>query len=851
MKRLERLLDQFVPDEYELSLFINADKHTFDGVATIFGVGLTDGLIKLHAKDLAVESILVDGQSADFSHEEDELTIRHAATGTRRHIIVITYHAVITDAMHGLYPCYYEVDGVKKELFATQFESHHAREVFPCVDEPAAKALFNLTLTTEPNLVVLANTAIKDQGMEDEQMVTVFETTPRMSPYLLAFVIGELQSVSGETASGVTVNVWSTLAHKTDSLSFALDFAIRSIDFFESYFDTPYPLSKSDHVALPDFSSGAMENWGLITYREIALVADPAITGISMRHYIATVIAHELSHQWFGNLVTMKWWNDLWLNESFASLMEYLAVDHLEPDWDIWLDFASNESVLALRRDSLDGVQPVRTEVNRPEEINTLFDGAIVYAKGARLLVMLKHYIGDQAFAKGLKIYFDRFAFDNTEADDLWTAMSQASGENIKRFMDPWLNQAGFPLVTAREIDDSLTLEQQRFFIGKHSESDQLWPIPLGGPEELPKILDQPRLAVPWKSGLPLQLNRGGTAHFLTRYENSLLGRLVMELAADRLDTLSRLQLLNEQTMLARAGSIRNAELIPLLEAYHTESAEAVWGVIALTVNELKKFVINDSGEQKLRAFAAYLARPQFERLGWHPQPNEAPTDTKHRAIIVSLMTYGEDEAAVGRALELFSSVDVHHLDPETRSVVLTAAVIYGPNHSAVIDRLMRLYVQTPSADLQQDITLALASTRDQHDIERLLGIINDGEIVRPQDAARWFAYLIRNPYARKFAWQWLKENWTWVENTFGGDKSYDEFPRYAAGALMTQEELEDFRATFSFAFDNPALKRTIELGITEIEARVEIIERDADGVRKALSQLNLPDYKTIKSSTA
>lgn len=253
---------------------------------------------------------------------------------------------------------------------------------------------------------------------------------------------------SAKTSGGVDVAVWATPAQTEASLNFALEHAVKTIEFFNEYFGVDYPLPKSDHVALPDFSSGAMENWGLVTYREVALLADPATTTLASKQYIATVVSHELSHQWFGNLVTMKWWNNLWLNESFATLMEYVAVDAIHPEWNAWLDFATHESILALRRDAIDGVQSVQVDVNHPDEISSLFDGAIVYAKGARLMRMLQTYVGHDAFRAGLESYFKQFAYQNTEADDLWNHLEQASGKQIRQMMDYWISTSGYPVVS-------------------------------------------------------------------------------------------------------------------------------------------------------------------------------------------------------------------------------------------------------------------------------------------------------------------------------------------------------------------------------------------------------------------
>ena len=420
MKTVPRLLDTFMPHHYALTLDLtHAEEKSFSGSVIISGES-TGESISLHSKELTIHSALIDDQPAEFSLGEfDELRLSRPELSSGQHTVRIDFSGAITDAMHGLYPCYFTHDGVKKQLFATQFESHHAREVFPCVDEPAAKATYDVTLVTAPDLTVLGNMPVTESSEKNGALTTTFATTPRMSSYLLAFVVGELHKKSAHTTSGVEVNVWTTPAQSEDILDFALDIATRSIDFYDKYFGVPYPLPKSDHVALPDFSSGAMENWGLITYRESCLLADPKLTPESSKRFIATVIAHELSHQWFGNLVTMQWWNDLWLNESFANMMEYVAVDALHPEWRMWEDFATGEVTAALRRDSLDGVQPVQADVNHPDEISTLFDPAIVYAKGGRLLVMVRRLIGEEAFRTGLKLYFEKFAYQNTVGNDL------------------------------------------------------------------------------------------------------------------------------------------------------------------------------------------------------------------------------------------------------------------------------------------------------------------------------------------------------------------------------------------------------------------------------------------------
>ena len=838
MTAVTRLTDLFTPTHYALSLDLDSPGRKFSGEVTIDGA-VADGAqgITLHAKDLIVASATIDGAEATYTAGgNDELTITASDLTPGEHSVTVTFSGTITDQMHGLYPCYFEHEGVKKQLLATQFESHHAREVFPCVDEPAAKATFDLQLTTEKDVEVLSNMPISAQAHSDGQLVTAFDTTPRMSTYLLAFVVGEMQKKTAKTADGVEVNVWATYAQSAESLDFALDIAVRAIEFYDDYFGTKYPLPKSDHVALPDFSSGAMENWGLITYREMALLADPKLTSIDSRHYIATVITHELAHQWFGNLVTMEWWNDLWLNESFANLMEYVAVDALHPEWNIWLDYVTNESIMALRRDSIDGVQSVQVDVNHPDEISTLFDGAIVYAKGGRLLRMIQQYIGHDAFRAGLKDYFAKHAYGNTVGNDLWEALEKASGKQVKDIMNTWISQPGYPVVSLTRSGDELTLEQRQFFVGPHEESERLWPLPLNASDTtLPTLMNERSVTV--ASTAPVQLNIGDTAHFITHYDDASLERLIEQVRDGSLDPIGRVQLLDEATLLARGGVLSTDQLIPLIDAYADETLEPVWSIVSLALAELRKFVDdNEPAEKQLRALSARIAKKQYERLGWDQVEGEPENDTKLRSLMIGLSLYGEVTDALAKAKELYDSTPLDELNPELRALVISSVARHGDG--AVVDALIDAYVKTQSSDLRQDICVGVTSTRVPEKIEQLLSNIKNADIVRPQDVFRWFVYLIRGKDSRAHAWQWVRDNWDWVEATFKGDKSYDDFPRYSASGLVKREELEQYKAFFGPMVSVPALARTITMGISEIEGRVELIERDKAAVQQALLDL-------------
>ena len=833
MTKVPRLLDTFTPNHYNLTLDLTrAEEKEFSGTVIISGDSTSES-ISLHSKGLTIQSATIDNQPADVSFGElDELKLSQPNLKNGNHTIHINFSGNITDAMHGLYPCYFTHDGVKKQLFATQFESHHAREVFPCVDEPAAKAEYDLTLVTRTGITVLGNMPVKSEEENGNSLTTTFEKTPRMSSYLLAFVIGELHKKSARTESGVEVNVWATPAQNENTLDFALDIATRSIDFYDEYFGVKYPLPKSDHVALPDFSSGAMENWGLITYRESCLLADPELTPESSRRFIATVIAHELSHQWFGNLVTMQWWNDLWLNESFANMMEYVAIDALHPEWRMWEDFATNEVTAALRRDSLDGVQSVQADVNHPDEISTLFDPAIVYAKGGRLLVMVRKLIGEEAFRAGLKSYFEKFAYKNTVGNDLWQELESASGQPIVNLMNAWISQPGLPVVSVSNSHDAAILSQERFFIGEHQPSDALWPIPLFANQPLDvKILNQKETTVSIEK--PLQLNCGLSAHFITKYDQSTREYLLKNIT--ELPTLDKICILQDATILARAGFENSASLLSLALSLKTETNEKVFGMAAGALTELRKFVDdNDAARDSLKKISGEFARATFEELDWDEKDGESDDDRERRTTALSLMMYSEDKEVLNEAKTRFDNNKLEDLPTEIRALIISANVRHFETPE-MIENLFAAYKNTPSNDLQNDIAIGLTSTKNPETAEKILANIKNSNVIRPQDASRWFVYLIRTRESRQIAWNWLKENWAWVEDTFGEDKSYDDFIRYAATALLTTDELNDFQQFFEPMENIPALARTIKLGITEISARVELIKRDKEAVISSL----------------
>ena len=851
MKSVARLYTQFQPKQYDVTFDIDEDAKRFSGRVSIQGkkVGRPSQRITLHQNGLKITSAKV--VKHDKKGDQDVLVTRinnqNSLHEVRLHFggmaypgeytLTLEFEAPLTIGMTGIYPTTFKDGDTEKQLVMSQFESHHAREAFPCIDEPEAKAVFNLTLVTRPDISVLANTPVKTQETKGGRWITTFEPTPRMSSYLLAFVFGEMVSKTTKTGSGVEVSVWATVAQPVEGLDFALDTAKRCVEFFEDYFGVPYPLPKLDHVAVPDFSSGAMENWGLVTYRERLLVAYPGETSQSTLEHIALVIAHETSHMWFGDLVTMRWWDDLWLNESFADMMEFQAMDALFPDWHVWNNFIAGDGLSAFRRDAVAGVQAVKTEVHHPDEISSLFDPSIVYAKGGRLLYMMKSYIGEEAFRKGLKQYFEKHKYENTEGADLWAALSEASGKDVGAFMNPWLTRSGFPLVSVTQDGKKAVLQQEHFQEDpSKADPDRLWPVPLftnasGQPDDFEGR--EQKLAL--TSDDTLLVNTDSRGHYLVRYMHDEQKKAVVDMVRSRqLSEPDRLMLLNGGSMMSRAGYEPFGNILTMLGAYEQETSEPVWDIMALIVGEARRFVDQDEAlDDQIKPFVDKLAAAQVARLGWDAAENEPVSDTKLRGLVLGLSAYAENEAVVQKAIELFAAYqkDQSAVSAELRPLVFVVPIKRGDD--AAFKYLLDLHDSTPNGDLKGDAMAGLTATRDPKKAAILLGRLMDPKLVKPQDLDHWLVMLLRNRYTRAVAWDWMVDNWQKLEDMFSHDKTYDYLPRYAASCVGTREYQQKFRDLFESKLDQPLLKRNIEMGFAEIETRVSWLERDLASVQK------------------
>ena len=834
---VKRFYETFHPEHYDLRINVNRKQKEINGTSTVTGE-VIENPVFINQKNMTIDSVKVDGKDVPFDVLEKDEAIKIETGKNGKAIIEVEYSAPLTDTMMGIYPSYYEVDGVKKQIIGTQFETTFARQAFPCIDEPEAKATFTLALKwdEEEGEVALAN---MPEVEVDKDGYHHFEETVRMSSYLVAFAFGDLQSKTTHTKDGVLIGVYATKAHKPKELDFALDVAKNAIEFYEEFYQTKYPLPQSLQLALPDFSAGAMENWGLVTYREAYLLLDPDNTSLEMKKLVATVITHELAHQWFGDLVTMKWWDNLWLNESFANMMEYLSVDGLEPDWHIWEMFQTSEAPAALTRDATDGVQPIQMEINDPADIDSAFDSAIVYAKGSRMLVMVRSLLGDDALRKGLKYYFDHHKFGNATGDDLWDALSTATDLDIGKIMHSWLKQPGYPVVSAYvdSSDGHLKLSQQQFFIGEGKDVGRQWQIPLNANFKAPKIMSDKEIDLGYyknlrsEAGHPLRINVGNNSHFIVKYDKTLLDDILAHV--DELDPIAKLQLLQDLRLLAEGKQISYAAVVPLLTKFADSKSSVVINALYATAAKLRQFVEPESAEEKnLKKLYDKLSAGQVARLGWDVKPCESDEDAQIRPYELSASLYADNTDSIKAAHKIFADNEnnLEAMNADVRAYVLINEVKNFGSHN-LIEKLIKEYQRTADPSYKVDLRSAITSTIDPAEVKLVVDNFENADVVKPQDLRGWYAGLLSNHHGQQAAWDWIREDWDWLDKTVGGDMEFATFITVTTGVFHTPERLKEFKEFFEPKVNVPLLSREIKMDIKVIEGKVNLIEDEKDAV--------------------
>lgn len=828
---MERFLDYFRPDQYDLALKISRLHEVISGKVIITGVVRSE-VIKFHAVNMQIKSVkyastdaplyeptaeceyYYDGQTLKIPVTSEMAPRFYQSTSANRFMspedyelsltLSIEFESKLNHNMQGCYISSYELNGQPQQIVATQFESHYAREAFPCVDEPAAKAEFGVQL--EITDLTSADTVLFNTPISNIYHKTFhFKRTPPMPTYLLAWVIGPLQSVSTVSQHGIKVTSYAALNQSIESLVFANDTAAKALDYYDEKFGVKYPLPKLDQVALPDFESGAMENWGLITYRESCMLADKNAS-LEVKKSVAITVTHELSHQWFGDLVTMRWWDDLWLNESFASIMEYFATAALYPEFNIWQDFFTGECLAALRRDCLRGVQSVHQTVNNPAEISTLFDSAIVYAKGARLILMLIRLMGEENFNRGIRYYFDKYKYKNTVGDNLWDALQLFANFNIKDFMHAWISQSGYPALQLDHNGDQEFWHQQRFLIDGTTDETK-WPLP--------------------------EVKDDMSGHYLIDWSDGEFQQKLQNFA--NLSQEQQLRLLIDRMLLAKATIVPSASLLDLLPNFINETSAVVWNILMMIIGDLKLFCPPETDAAKeYKTYLRNLYHVRLSAVNFH-MANADVNAIQVRDMLINIAYYLEDQELLKRLADLYVE-DFTKLDPEIRIYILAAKMFFDEDQ--LFAKFLKIYPQITNPEVKSDILYCLALARHEKNLEQLMALLKQSEIVRPQDHIFLYIYLLRNFRTREKTLDWLIANWDYVK-TLTGDKSIEDYPRYAAGVLRTKAEAKKFYQFFDQFADDPILKRTLKIAHTEINARLQLISSQSDAVVKKLKLLN------------
>ncbi len=799
-----RLPRTVLPRRYELTLAPDLDAATFTGEVAV-DVDVVEGVdaVVLNAIELTIDEAWVerDGTRTDATVTVDEDTERatlaldeplDAGPAT----VHLRFAGALNDKLRGFYrSTFSDEDGTTRAIATTQFEATDARRAFPCWDEPDMKATFAITLDVRDGLFAVSNAAeVSSEDRGDGHRRLRFADTMIMSTYLVAFVVGPLEATDPVDVDGVPLRVVHR-AGQADLARFALESGAFALRHFTEYFGVPYPADKLDLVAVPDFAFGAMENLGCVTFRDAVLLVDPDRSTQGELQRVADVIHHEIAHMWFGDLVTMRWWNGIWLNEAFATFMEMRCTDAFRPEWDRWTDFGVARTA-AFDTDALGSTRPIEFEVVSPADAEGMFD-VLTYEKGAAVVRMLEQYLGEDRFRDGIRLYIDRHAHANTETTDLWDAIEEATGEPVRRIMDSWIFQGGHPEVTARRTEGAdgttLTLGQARFRYatdaeGRRADDGARWAVPVllrwsqGGADDgttaisgarTERVLLDDEIDVDLGPDATWALvNSGGNGFFRVRYDDE--GRQALTRALDQLTPLERYGLVDDAAASLLAGTLGPEGMLAVLRACGDEADLSVWQRVVGVLGALDR-VVSDDDRAALQGWARALVAPVLRRLDPEPGADEpARTRARRAALFTALGTTGADDEVRDRARALLAraaegaAVDSDLFDAAVR-------VVAADGDSTDFERFQ---ARIAEADTPQERLRYLGARADfpgAAEIDSFLATTLTDE-VRTQDAPFVLRRALTNRRHAERVWSFIEEHW---------DQILDRFPSNSIARLL------------------------------------------------------------------
>ncbi|PSR93603.1 Aminopeptidase [Actinidia chinensis var. chinensis] len=834
-----------VPKRYDITLKLDLVTCKFAGAVQISVDIVSDtNFIVLNAADLDVEPKSVRFKEESGSKvlealevelfEEDEIMVLEFAENLPLGVgvLFVAFEGTLNDKMKGFYRSVYEHNGEKKNMAVTHFEPADARRCFPCWDEPACKATFKITLEVPSQLVALSNMPIVEEKVDGNIKMVHYQESPIMSTYLVAIVIGFFDYVEDHTSDGIKVRIYCQVG-KAYQGKFALDVAVKTLDLYKDYFAMPYPLPKLDMIAIPDFAIGAMENYGLVTYRETALLYDDKHSAAANKQRVATVVGHELAHQWFGNLVTMEWWTDLWLKEGFATWLSYVATDSLFPDWNVWTQFL-DQITEGLRLDELAESHPV--EINHASEIKEIFD-AISYRKGASIIRMLQTYLGPECLQRALASFVKKYACSNAKTEDLWAVLEEESGESVKMVMNSWTKQKGYPVVSVKVKDQMFEFEQSQFLLSG-SQGNGEWAIPLtlccgsydtckkvllqakseniGLKELLGSSITESRLV---ETGAWIKLNVDQTGFYRVKYDEDLAGRLRYAIETKCLSATDRFGILDDSYALCMACQHPLASLLTLMGAFREELEYTVLcNLISISYKILR--IAADAAPELLdhmKCFFINLFQYSTIKLGWDPKQGESHLDAMLRGELLTAMVHFGHDVTQNEARRRFDAFlndrSTPLLPPDIRRAAYVAVMQNASTRSrSCYESLLRVYRESDHSQEKTRILGSLASCPDPGIVLEVLNFLLSNE-VRSQDAIFGLNVSIEG---HDTAWRWMKDSWDHISKTWGSGFLITRFVNAIVSPFSSKEkanEVEEFFASRT----KPSITRTLKQSIERV----------------------------------
>lgn len=848
-KQSVRLASHITPTRYTLTLKPDLEAFVFEGNEVI-DIVLNKAVkeITLHSKDLSIATAKVTVGKTEFFAEKISYDIK-AETATfhfkkpvakGKAKLSIVFAGLIADNLRGFYKSTYEIEGVKKHIATTQFEATDARRAFPCFDEPAQKAVFDVSLIIANHHTAISNTlptviAEHEAGYK----IVTFASTPKMSTYLLAFIIGEFEYIEKYTKDNVQVRVFTT-AGKKHQAQFALDVAIKSLEFYNEYFDISYPLPVLDLIAIPDFESAAMENWGAVTFRETAILVDEEHTSLATKQWVAIVVAHEIAHQWFGNLVTMEWWTDLWLNEGFASYMENLCADAMFPQWHVWDLYLADRYTAALRLDSLANSHPIEVPVHHPDEINEIFD-MVSYAKGSAVIRQLASYLGADTFRNGLRHYIKKHSYKNTHTVDLWESFEKVSKKPVKDIMKVWTGKTGYPLVSVSKKGTTFIGTQERFFLSRISKKENtektIWQIPFhyqSHNEVLPMLATKKSFPFIGTTIGKVNINEG--SFIRTRYDKETLSLLQKEIERGALSVADRLGIIRDMFALAEGGYITTSEALAFALSYKNEQEYIVWSEIASGVDRIYNLIKGQPCEIQYAQYAALLFATIAQKMGWTKKKGEAHADTFLRNLALSHAALYGDTKVIKEAQRLFKERATRPIPADIRGVVYG---IIARNGSEKEWKLFeKLHNQESLHEEKDRYARALAQFKDEALLSKTLAFALSDKI-RLQDAPFVIAMVWQNTHGRDMTWKFVQQNWKELSKRYGEG---GHFLGRLLSPLGNHTKIQDLKKAKKFFATHtaPGAERSLEQSYERIASNAAWLTDD----KKDLARWLKKNYK-------